>query len=184
MPIFSRVFALAHLGACLSIVLLTGLIVLQIAGRIVDAILRLIGQPPTGFIVPSLSEIAGFLFVAATFLALASTLEKGVHIRVALVVSKLGARTSRFILLAAMAFCALLFGFMAWQTGLFALDSLRFNEVSYGMIPVPLVWPQSVMAFGLALFALAFVVLMARVVRRRPTPFDETGDAPTTSGAD
>lgn len=184
MRFISKLFTVAHVGACLAIAILTGLIVVQIGGRIVDVGLRLLGLPPTGFIVPSLSEIAGFLFVAATFLALASTLEKGVHIRVTLVVSKLGPRLARAMLIAALLFAAALFGFLTWQTALMTLDSWRFGEVSYGMIPVPLAGPQSVMTLGLGLFTLAFLVLAARVAQGEPTALDRDADSPASSGAD
>ncbi|MEQ9245766.1 MAG: TRAP transporter small permease, partial [Nitratireductor sp.] len=53
------------------------LVFAQVMGRVVDSLLGLFGLPPFGFLVPSLAEIAGFLLVGASFMALAGSLRGG-----------------------------------------------------------------------------------------------------------
>jgi hypothetical protein len=47
----------------------------------------------------------------------------------------------------------------------FAFDSWRFNEVSYGIIPVPLAIPQAVMAFGALALLVALIDELVITVR-------------------
>ena len=65
---------------------------MQLAGRIVDGTLALVGLPRTEFNILSLNEIGGYLLAAATFLALAGTLKSGAHIRVTMVLGMLNER--------------------------------------------------------------------------------------------
>ena len=158
---FGRLFGLAHALACLAIAALAAMIVVQVAARALDAVLALLGLPITGFIVPSLAEIAGFLFVAGTFLALASTLREGVHIRVTLLIDHVpggpGGVISRTLRTLAALLGAALFGYAAWHAWELTADSVRFGEVSYGILAIPLAIPQSAMTAGLLVFALAMV---------------------------
>ena len=157
-----RLFGLIHALACIAIASLAGLIVLQVAARALDAVLSLLGLPITGFIVPSLAEIAGFLFVAGTFLALASTLREGVHIRVTLLIDHVPGPVSRTLRTLAALFGAVLFGFASWHAWALTADSVRFNEVSYGIIAIPLAVPQAAMTAGLIVFVLAMLADAAR----------------------
>lgn len=78
-------YSVAGALAALCLVAIAVLVALQIGARLLDYALVFTGLTPTRFIVPSLTEIAGFLLAGATFLALADTLAKNVHIRVDLV---------------------------------------------------------------------------------------------------
>jgi TRAP-type C4-dicarboxylate transport system permease small subunit len=129
----------------------------QVIGRIVDALLKAFGFPPYGFLVASLAEIAGYLLAAASFLALAATLKRGAHIRVTMLLGNItqGARFAFDVwaLAAAVVFVAFISVNLAWL----AYDSFRFNEVSYGLLPVPLAIPQAVMALGAATLLIALL---------------------------
>jgi TRAP-type C4-dicarboxylate transport system permease small subunit len=107
--------------------------------------------------VASLAEIAGYLLAAATFLALAGTLKRGAHIRVTLLLGALPGRARYGLELWALAAGAALVAFMTWSVVRLAYDSIRFNEISYGLIPVPLAIPQMVMAVGLAALLVALI---------------------------
>ncbi len=150
-----RLYAGAHWLACAALCIITTLVVVQVGARVLDVLLRTVGIPPLGFIIPSLAEFAGFLMVGATFLALASTLKRGVHIRVTVILGLIpqGGRRALNILVGIAA--AVLFGFVAWHALLLTIDSFQVGSVSYGIIPVPLWMPQGVMTLGLAVFALA-----------------------------
>ena len=156
-----RTLDLIYLGAAalaaLCLLAIATLVALQVGARIMDFLLVKIGAEPTRFIVPSLAEIAGFLLAGATFLALADTLAKNVHIRVDLLVTRLPDRGRQIVdgLVALLGAGLSLFG--AYALGALAFKSWSYGDVSYGMVAVPLALPQGVTALGLLLLALALV---------------------------
>jgi TRAP-type C4-dicarboxylate transport system permease small subunit len=149
-----RFYGLALWCAAACLVAIALLVGAQVTGRIADGLLRLLGRPPYGFLVASLPEICGFLLAAASFLALAATLKRGAHIRVTILLNLLPERALRVFELWALVAGALFVAFIAVSLLELAYDSFRFGEVSYGLLPIPLALPQSVMALGaLALLA-------------------------------
>jgi TRAP-type C4-dicarboxylate transport system permease small subunit len=156
--------------AALCLVAIALLVGAQVAGRIVDGVLVALGRPRYGFLIPSLPEIAGFLLAASTFLALAGTLKAGAHIRVTLVLGALPEGVRRLFEMAALAFSAAAAAYAAFFVVRLAQDSWRFNELSVGLLPLPLWPPQALLAVGLALFVVALLDELAIVAAgRRPT---------------
>ena len=155
--LLDRLYALAHVVACASIALLTLLIVVQVLGRVVDKVISLFGASPLGLQVTSIDDWVKFLFVAGTFLALASTLRHGVHIRVTILLDSVPAAARRALDAFGHAVGAALFAWATWHAVELALDSHRFDEVSVGTIKIPLAPWQGGMAFGLGLLALSMV---------------------------
>ncbi|WP_349368625.1 TRAP transporter small permease subunit [Salinarimonas sp.] len=162
-------------AAC--ILLIATLVGLQVVGRITDAALQLVGLPRGGFVILSLSEISGYLFAAASFLALAATLRSGAHIRVTMLLDNLPARARSVVEAATLAFGALASAFGTWYVGAYALESLRFGEVSPGLVRVPLVWPQAAMAAGAALLTIAFLDELVTTLRTGRPSFRAAEDA-------
>ncbi|MCQ8784280.1 TRAP transporter small permease [Mangrovibrevibacter kandeliae] len=143
--------------AALCLVTILGLVALQIGARLIDWGLRSAGLPATGFIVPSLAEISGYLLAAATFLGLADTLAANVHIRVNLLAERLPMR-ARMLLEGVVALLgAAIAGFAAWALAAYGWKSFSHGDVSYGMVQVPLALPQAAMAVGLLVFAIALL---------------------------
>jgi len=151
--LYRAAFALAAAGFALIAVL----VLAQIAGRLIDRASRLAGLPPPGLTVPSLAEIGSFLFLGSVFLGLAGTFRVGGHVRVTLVTRTLPPRPARALGAAVSLVAAALAAFATWSSGLQAHDSFVQGSVSYGMVPVPLWWPQTVMTLGLALFCAALL---------------------------
>lgn len=142
----------------------------QLAGRLVDGAMKLVGVEPYGLVVLSLAEIAGNLLCGASFLALAATLKAGAHIRVTMLLSAFSETTRRYFELWAFGFSAVLAAYITWSIGRFAYFSWRFDEVSNGVIPVPLAIPQAVMALGAAILTIALIDEFLIVLRSgRPT---------------
>jgi TRAP-type C4-dicarboxylate transport system permease small subunit len=170
-----RLYTLAlHLAAA-SLVLIAALVGAQVIGRIVDALLKLFGYPAYGFLVASLAEIAGYLLTAASFLALAATLKRGAHIRVTILLASVPERARYPLELWALAASAVFLAFVSFQLALLALDSFRFKEVSYGIIPMPLWMPQAVMALG-AIVLLVALIDEFTVTWRRGRPSFRAGE--------
>jgi TRAP-type C4-dicarboxylate transport system permease small subunit len=142
------------LAAC-CLVAIASLVVLQVAGRLLDGVRKLAGLEPLGLLVPSLAEIAGFLLVGASFLALAGTFRNADHIRVSILLQAVPPAAVRLLNIWAVAVAFALAAYFTWHAGGLAFDSYSYNEVSFGIIPIPLVYPQAVMTLGLFVFSLA-----------------------------
>lgn len=129
----------------------------QLAGRIADGMLALVGLPKYGFVILSLAEIAGYLLAAASFFALAGTLKSGAHIRVTMVLAALSEKARRVVELWAFGASGVFSAYMTYHIANFAWVSYQFNEVSPGVIRVPLAIPQAAMAAGIAILTIAFI---------------------------
>jgi TRAP-type C4-dicarboxylate transport system permease small subunit len=161
--------------ACL--VAIAVLVMLQVGGRLFDALLVAFGQRRAGFNILSLPEIAGFLLAAASFLALAGSLKAGAHIRVTLALSVLPPRTRHAAEALALSVATVCTAWAAWFLGQMAYDSWRFNELSIGLLPIPLWIPQSATFAGAALLALAFADELLGVLQGREPSYRAPEDA-------
>ena len=81
------------------------------------------------------------------------------------------------VMLGLIAFGAVAAGYGTLAVGGYALESWRFGEVSPGLVPVPLVWPQAAMAAGAALLTIAFVDELAITLRTGRPSFRAAEDA-------
>jgi TRAP-type C4-dicarboxylate transport system permease small subunit len=145
-------------AAALAAVFLVGLLAM---------VLLSIASRQLHFHVPGTDAYAGYLMAASGFLALAHTLKHGEHIRVTLLVNALRGRWKRAFevwALVAATLLALLFAFYAsrlsWQ-------SYVFHDISTGNDATPLWLPQSAMALGTIILALAFIDELVLEVRGR-----------------
>ncbi len=146
------------------------LVGVQLATRLIDGALTLLHLPRTDFVILSLAEICGYLLAGSSFLALASTLKAGAHIRVTMVLGFLSERARRFVEIWAFGFAAAASGYMTYNLASFAWVSLRFHEVSPGVVRVPLAYPQAAMALGALILTVALAdELFIVVTRGRPS---------------
>lgn len=163
--ILDGLYAAALALSCLCMVVIAVLVLAQIGGRVLDRVLVTAGVNPVGFSVPSLTSFGGFLFVASASLALPATLRAGGHVRVTLLAGLGGPVLRRalasLVLLAALALAS----FAAWHLGAQALDSWRFNSVSFGIVRVPLWIPQGVMTAGFGLLVVAVADELLAILR-------------------
>ena len=166
-------------ASALCLVTIALMVGIQLAGRLLDGTLSLLHLPRTNFVILSLDEIGGYLLAAASFFALGGTLKAGAHIRVTLVLAALSERTRRYVELWAFGFAAAAAGYMTGHLANFAWISFRFNEVSPGVIRVPLVYPQAAMALGALILTIALVDELFIVVSRGRPSFRAAEDAIT-----
>ena len=145
-----------------------------------DGTLSILHLPRTDFVILSLDEIGGYLLAAASFFALGGTLKAGAHIRVTLVLAALGpsARVATWSC-GRFGFAAVTSGYMTGHLANFAWVSFRFNEVSPGVIRVPLVYPQAAMAIGALILTIALVDELFIVASRGRPTFRAAEDAIT-----
>lgn len=166
-------------ASALCLVAIALMVGVQLAARLVDGTLGLLHLPRTDFVILSLDEIGGYLLAAASFLALGGTLKAGAHIRVTLVLAALSERVRRYVELWAFGFAAAASGYMTGHLANFAWVSFRFNEVSPGVIRVPLVYPQATMAVGALILTIALVDELFVVARSGRPTFRAAEDAIT-----
>jgi TRAP-type C4-dicarboxylate transport system permease small subunit len=122
------------------------------------------------FHVPGTDAYAGYCMAAAGFLALAHTLKRGEHIRVTLIVERLGRANRRRLELWALGVGVLLAGLFAYFSVRLAWQSYDFNDVSTGNDATPLWIPQLSMAAGTLVLLVALfdeLVLELRGERRK-----------------
>jgi TRAP-type C4-dicarboxylate transport system permease small subunit len=136
-----------------------------------------------GTLVPSASELRGYLVVASTFLGLAPTLRSGGHIRVELFASRLGPRARRWLEVWCLAAGLVLIGFLAYASIELVMNSFTYHVTSSGLLPVPLWIPQASMVLGLVMMAVAlFELLVHTLAGHQPSYRDPSLDVVDQEG--
>jgi len=123
-----------------------------------------------GFRVQGGDDISAWLTAASAFLGLAHTFKSGELVRVGLWLDKLGEAGRRRAEIVAL--CVSL-GFMAWATWAmtsYVYDSWQTNELSQGLLVVPIWAPQSTTVIGMTLLTIAIADELILVLRSlKPT---------------
>jgi TRAP-type C4-dicarboxylate transport system permease small subunit len=99
------------------------------------------------------------------FLGLAHTFKSGEMIRVGLLTERLTGRTRWVTELFALSMAALFIGFFAWHAVDLVITSWRINDMSTGVLVVPLWIPQIGFATGLVILFIAIVDELVHVAR-------------------
>lgn len=150
------------------------LITVQIVGRLIDLLVTRLGLERIGLTIPGLAQISGFLLVGASFLGLAYTFIHGGHIRVTLLIGRLAPAARVWVEVLCLAIALALCLYLAWNLYWLLDDSIAFGETSYGLVPIPLWIPQSLMLAGVVLFCLALLeawLATLHVALTRPSGF-------------
>jgi TRAP-type C4-dicarboxylate transport system permease small subunit len=164
-----RVLATLYLGC--------GLLAAAFLAAIAVFILIAIAGSLFGFITRSMDEFAGYAMAASAFLGLAYTFGTDEHIRVTLVLQRLRGPLRRALEVWCHGIGALLAAYFAWYSVKMTLVSWQLNDVSQGLVPVPLWIPQLGMAVGTTVFALAVVERLVGLIGGGELPADAGADA-------
>ena len=105
-----------------------------------------------GFSAPGTDAYAGYAMAGAGFMALASTLKKGEHIRVTLVLGALKGKAYKTLEVIALVIATTLSGFLAFYASRLVLQSWEIEDISVGIDATPLWIPQIFMALGTIVF--------------------------------
>jgi TRAP-type C4-dicarboxylate transport system permease small subunit len=143
-PWLDRLYDAGGAIAALFLLTLLVVIVLQMAARW------------SGQQFPGSTDYAGYCMAATSFFALAYALNRGAHIRVALLLTRLG-RWRRAGELWAFGIASALACYFAYYAIKAVHVSYQLNDISQGQDATPLWIPQLVMAIGGTLFAIALV---------------------------
>ncbi|MEO0382010.1 MAG: TRAP transporter small permease [Pseudomonadota bacterium] len=162
--ILDGLYRASSAAAAVCLCMIASLVLVQVFGRILDGTLRALDMPIAGITVPSLNEIAGFLFVAATFLALAATLRQADHIRVSMLIKVVPLGVRRILEAVVLIIATAIAAYAAYHAVLQVVDSIQFSTVSFGVIAIPLWIPQTALAIGLVVFAIALADELITVI--------------------
>lgn len=133
------------------------LVVAQVLLNLIDRVSTITTGSAIGLTIPSYADFTGFFLASASFLALAHTFRQGGHIRVNLVLSHLPPKLARLAEFWCVGCCCLMSIYFSWYTAVLVWESYSFNDLSPGMIAVPLWIPQSGMLLGLIILSIALV---------------------------
>ena len=162
MPLLHRLYLASGYLSAVALVMICVLVMAQVIARNLGGTVR------------DAEEFAAWAMAAAGFLGLPYALHCGAHIRVEVALRFLPKSWHHAVELLASTIGVVLSGYLAWYCTLFVFESWRFNEVSQGLVPVPLWLPQLPMAIGSVLLAVAFAERLVCVWQRRVF---ETGHA-------
>ncbi len=143
-----------------------GLDALYLAGGVAGALALLgiallilvsVAARQVGRVVPSADDMTAFAVAGSAMLPLAYTFRHAAHIRVDLIIGRFKGPARTVLEALLLAISAGMIGFFAYAAFDQMTDSLEFDEVSQGMLKIPLWLPQLAMPVGAGLFALALL---------------------------
>jgi TRAP-type C4-dicarboxylate transport system permease small subunit len=118
-----------------------------------------------GVNVTSGDDIASWCMAAMAFLALAHTFKSGDMIRVGLLTQRLKGRTKWLFEMFALVMGTGFIGFFAWHAVVLTYTSWQINDMSTGVLVVPLWIPQLGYSGGLVILLIAFLDELVHVAR-------------------
>jgi len=144
-PILDKLYALSGLLAAIFLALIGVLVVAQVFSRFF------------GVLIPSADDFARLSMAASSFLALAYTMRRGMHIRVNLLIDRLRPGPARAIEIFCLLCGTLLTGYFSYYCIDMVRDGIRFPDYTIGLIPIPKWIPQIGMTIGVVLLFISFV---------------------------
>ncbi|MFA7668997.1 MAG: TRAP transporter small permease [Burkholderiaceae bacterium] len=162
--LLNGLYGLCGVLACISLLAIAVIIGAQIIGRLF------------GVLVPSADDFAGYAMAASTFLGLAYTFRANGHIRVTLFTQRLSASKRRPAEIVVLILGIAIMGYFTWYNIGMAYTSYDFEELSQGLVPIPLWIPQAVLAFGTLLMAISMVDELIAVLSGRETTYSQVHD--------
>ncbi|MEM6306206.1 MAG: TRAP transporter small permease subunit [Pseudomonadota bacterium] len=141
--LLDSLYTLAAAMAAICLIVILALIVIQMLARW------------TGEVFPGAPDYAGYAMAAASFLAFASALNKGSHIRVSILLNAVGERARYFLEI----WCFAIGTAAAWYVVYYVYRMLgfaiKFNDVSQGQDATPMWIAQMPMMMGAVILAIA-----------------------------
>jgi TRAP-type mannitol/chloroaromatic compound transport system permease small subunit len=135
-----------------------------------------LGRKLVGVTSQGTTEITGYMLACGISWGLAHTLATRSHIRVDMLVSKLplGLRAPMHAL--ALGFLTVMIVFVVWRAWAVVFESWEFGARDTSALSIPLIVPQGLWAWGITVFFVLIVVMLAEVLillaRRRAETSD------------
>jgi len=152
-------------------------VIVQVGANTIDRLAGLLFGRAIGLAIPSYADFAGFFLATTSFLGLAATLRKGALIRVSLLIQRFHGRTRQAIEIWCTGTGTFIAGYATYYGVELAMESYHYNDLSTGIIAVPLWIPQCAMILGLAILTIALADEMVAVLRGEEPAYSASGDA-------
>lgn len=113
--------------------------------------------------VPGANEMAELMLACLIFFGLAAAQQKKQHYMVDFILERLSSRNKSYAVCLSYLLCAGAVGLLCWYSTLNAISSFEMKEASWGTVEFP-IWPaRIVVAFGLGLFSLQYLIQFVRL---------------------
>lgn len=152
------------------------LVVCQVFLNLLDRLSTTLTGSAIGLTIPSYADFTGFLLAAASFLSLAYSLREGAHIRVVLLIGRIPSKFQKVVEFWCITFALFISVYFTWYSFQLTKESLIYNDLSSGMIAVPIWIPQAFMLLGLFVLSIALADELVTLLRGREPSYIEKGE--------
>ncbi len=152
-----KLYDFSGYGAALFILAICLVVMAQVTLNLSDNIAKYITGEAIGLTIPSYADFTGYFLAAASFMALAHTLKSGGHIRVTLLLQILSQKNQRLFEIWCLVVAASMAIFFTVNIALLLYESFIYNDLSPGIIAIPIWIAISPMLLGMAILAIALV---------------------------
>ena len=125
----------------------------------------------TGFSTSGMDDYVSWFCAASFFLAMPHAFRHGDFVRVTLLLEKLEVGTRRVFETGCLAVAAVFTGYLAWWASRYVYESWQYQEMSTGVISVPIWIPQLSFTVGAVLLFVAVVDELVRVSMGRKATY-------------
>lgn len=105
----------------------------------------------------AVNDVVAWFCAAAAFFAMAHSFKHGDFVRVTLLLEKASVRTRRAMELSSLFIGTVAVAYLTYSACLFTYESWEFNDISQGLLPMPMWIPQLSFALGAILLLVAVV---------------------------
>ncbi|MEA3545005.1 MAG: TRAP transporter small permease [Thermodesulfobacteriota bacterium] len=162
--------------AAASIAAICLLVLCQVCLNAIDRLSGVLTGSAIGLTIPSYADFTGFFLAAASFLAMAYTLRTGGHIRVTLILARLNKKLRHILEIWCLLSCSAIAVYFTWYTFLLIRESYVYNDLSSGMIAVPIWIPQSTMLIGLMVLSIALIDELSSAILGHTPGYADAGE--------
>lgn len=152
------------------------LVMAQVSLNLIDKTYSAFAGEAIGLTIPSYADFTGFFLAAASFLALAYTLREGGHIRVSLITHQLPESVQHIAEIFCLAIAAGTTSYFTWYLGALVHESWFYDDLSAGMIAVPIWIPQTSAFIGLLILSIALIDELVLVLQGEEASFAGKGE--------
>ncbi len=158
------------------IVLICGIVFLQVLFNLIVKTYGYFSGTGISLSISSYGKIAGYMLASASFLALPYTFHRGGHIRMTLLHQSVGPKTRYIFDIISVLFAAIVAVYLTYDLSKLTWDSYQFNDLSEGIVKIPIWIPQLAMTFGMTTLAVSLVDAFYSLLFQGSAAFSTSGD--------